>query len=283
MLDEDERPQGFVSVLSKETNFDAIDHSHDNEEVLSDEEEMEDDDEIRPESSVLVDKLIPGLIPYDKRVDMMFRGVIGTAGDNVEASDSSEEKEPKDAKAIQKELLDNVNTLNSMIGAAVKDEDSFVHRVNEKENPFDDGEGSLVQMKRPTERRLIDVLLTDRRKSLPSLDLNEPLTSSNVFSLIPSRRGNEKRREKHVIRLESSNRMSGNAGDYEDRTFIMYRSKNKLMPSTCDVYDVSIGVDYSWRMNDSYDYVSFILCLLTQNHSLIIHSLFTHSLIILLL
>ena len=74
---------------------------------------------------------------------------------------------------------------------------------------------------------------------------------------------NEKRREKHVIRLESSNRMSGNAGDYEDRTFIMYRSKNKLMPSTCDVYDVSIGVDYSWRMNDSYDYVSFILCLLT--------------------
>ena len=263
LLDEDERPQGFVSVLSKETNFDAIDHSHDNEEVLSDEEEMEDDDEIRPESSVLVDKLIPGLIPYDKRVDMMFRGVIGTAGDNVEASDSSEEKEPKDAKAIQKELLDNVNTLNSMIGAAVKDEDSFVHRVNEKENPFDDGEGSLVQMKRPTERRLIDVLLTDRRKSLPSLDLNEPLTSSNVFSLIPSRRGNEKRREKHVIRLESSNRMSGNAGDYEDRTFIMYRSKNKLMPSTCDVYDVSIGVDYSWRMNDSYDYVSFILCLLT--------------------
>ena len=83
MLDEDERPQGFVSVLSKETNFDAIDHSHDNEEVLSDEEEMEDDDEIRPESSVLVDKLIPGLIPYDKRVDMMFRGVKGSAVDYV--------------------------------------------------------------------------------------------------------------------------------------------------------------------------------------------------------
>ena len=72
MLDEDEKPQGFVSVLSKETNFDTIDHSHDNDEALSDDEEAEDgDEEIRPESSVLVDKLIPGLIPYGKRNEMM--------------------------------------------------------------------------------------------------------------------------------------------------------------------------------------------------------------------
>ena len=68
MLDENEKPLGYVSVLSKETNFDAIDHSHDNVEVVSEEQEIEDiDEDIRPETSVLVDKLIPGLIPYDIR------------------------------------------------------------------------------------------------------------------------------------------------------------------------------------------------------------------------
>ena len=170
----------------------------------------------------------------------MSRGVLGTPSDNIEVSDSSDEKEVKDAKAIQKELLENVSTLNSMIGAAVKDDDAFVHHVNEKENPFDDGDGGVVEMKRPDERRLIDVLLTDRRKNLPSLDLTEPLATSNLFSLVPSRHGNEKRHEKHAIRLESSNRMSGSVSDYEDRAFIVYRSKNKLMPSTCDVYDVCI-------------------------------------------
>lgn len=163
---------------------------------------------------------------------------MATSGDNLEQYDSSEEKEHKDVKTIQKELLENVNTLNSMISGAVKDDDSFVHRVNEKENPYDDGEGGLVQVKRGPERRLIDVLLTDRRKNVPSFGFPQPYANSGMFNLVSSRNGGEKRHEKTSMEMESSNRMSGTVGEYEDRTFIMYRSKNKMMPSTCDVYDV---------------------------------------------
>lgn len=66
MLDENEKPRGFVSILSKETSFDAIDHSHDDDEVISEEDYLDDiDEEIRQEPPMIVDKMIP-MIPYSQ-------------------------------------------------------------------------------------------------------------------------------------------------------------------------------------------------------------------------
>lgn len=69
MLDEENKPFGSVSVLVQETNFDAIDHSHDNDDVSYDNSDMEED--MQADSPVIIEELVPQLTPWGWRSGLM--------------------------------------------------------------------------------------------------------------------------------------------------------------------------------------------------------------------
>ena len=81
MLDEENKPFGSVSVLVQETNFDAIDHSHDNDEISYDNSEMEED--LPVDSPVVVEELVPQLTPWERRrgftTEKTWRAVWGSS------------------------------------------------------------------------------------------------------------------------------------------------------------------------------------------------------------
>lgn len=159
---------------------------------------------------------------------------------------------------MQKELLENVSALNALIADAAK-EDGLVLRPSEKEDPFDDGAGGPMQVKRKEDPRrfLVDTILRDAHKRpVPPNDSPLPFPPPSVLSMMPNRmerRGLVDR----PFEGDSSNRLAGIMGDYDERTFILYRSKTKMMASTTDVYDVgSMGgrdVDGGGRLLQAAD------------------------------
>ena len=133
-----------------------------------------------------------------------------------------------------------MSALNSLIADATK-EDGLVLRASEKEDPFDDGAGGPMQVKRKEEPRrlLVDtVMLRDAHKRLPPPnDSPLPFPPTSVVSILPNRMERRGLVDK-PFEGESTNRLAGIMGDYDERTFILYRSKTKMMASTTDVYDV---------------------------------------------
>lgn len=81
MVDEENKPFGSVSVLVRETNFRAIDHSHDNDEISYDNSEMEED--LPVDSPVVVEELVPQLTPWERRrgftTERTWRAVWGSS------------------------------------------------------------------------------------------------------------------------------------------------------------------------------------------------------------
>lgn len=133
-----------------------------------------------------------------------------------------------------------MSALNSLIADATK-EDGLVLHASEKEDPFDDGAGGPMQVKRKEDPRrlLVDtMMLQDARKRLaPPSDSPLQFPPPSVLSMMPNRMERRGLTDK-PFEGESSNRLAGIMGDYDERTFILYRSKTKMMASTTDVYDV---------------------------------------------
>lgn len=134
---------------------------------------------------------------------------------------------------MRKEVLDTVAKLNMMVTEGLKnrDSDDILHGKPTNGDPFDDGDGMVKAIMKDSKRKLMDEALERRRPHFGKL--------SDVF-LIPDQRGLPRLIDRKPL-PPTDLRMSlppRKPEQYNERIFVLYRSKHKNMISTRDVYDV---------------------------------------------
>ena len=151
----------------------------------------------------------------------------------------------KSISDLRKELFHSVSDLNRIVNNAEKgnEEEEMSHHVKSSEdgNIFEDGDGTVAKtVKRDKKALILQSVLDDR--SLPA-----PI-SYHIFPAIvlPSHppvssppMDNKRSRSLYISDVSALAHPPKRNDNYDERTFILYRSKHKMLIATKDVYDVS--------------------------------------------
>ena len=177
----------------------------------------------------------------------------------VNEGDSEKEAEVKDIGTMAKEIAESVNALNSMVKDVLPQDER-----KPAGNPYEDGERGTVevQKKKAAPGMLVTSLLDGRNKMKPfasgtvpgrkGLSPRHVMMMSNAFSSLPKLSAPRRRGLSGLPNLPNLSGLqslpnlpmnaeeeerSANSG-YDEKSFVLYRSKQKTMLRTQDVYDV---------------------------------------------
>lgn len=181
----------------------------------------------------------------------------------VNEGDSEKEAEVKDIGTMAKEIAESVNALNSMVKDVLPQDERLLRKP--AGNPYEDGERGTVevQKKKAAPGMLVTSLLDGRNKMKPfasgtvpgrkGLSPRHVMMMSNAFSSLPKLSAPRRRGLSGLPNLpnlsglqslpnlpmnaEEEEERSANSG-YDEKSFVLYRSKQKTMLRTQDVYDV---------------------------------------------
>lgn len=165
-----------------------------------------------------------------------------------------EEKEAsaKGIATITKEIMESVSALNTMVKEAIPQEDRVRRGTGQPGNMFDDGAGGTVevQKKQSPDMLLKSVYEKNKGKQIPfppsAARSDQPAPPFVMFPsmpavpavppfAVPRRRMNRS----FITSLEEEDESKGASGiSYDEKSFVLYRSKQKMMLKTGDVYDV---------------------------------------------
>ena len=168
----------------------------------------------------------------------------------VNEGDSEKEAEVKDIGTMAKEIAESVNALNSMVKDVLPQDERLLRKP--AGNPYEDGERGTVevQKKKAAPGMLVTSLLDGRNKmkpfasgtvpgrkglSLPKLSAPRRRGLSGLPNL-PNLSGLQSL-PNLPMNAEEEEERSANSG-YDEKSFVLYRSKQKTMLRTQDVYDV---------------------------------------------
>ena len=143
----------------------------------------------------------------------------------------------KDLDTISKEIFDKIASLNTVITENMKnrDKEEIVHHVKSSDgNIFEDGDGVTKTVKRDKPEIIMHPLLDERSRNR-GINFSFP---TMMYLSGPPHRIREKKPET-VISLYDSPVVPQKDGQ-DEHTFILYRSKQKMMIASQTVYDVRV-------------------------------------------
>lgn len=179
-----------------------------------------------------------------------------------------EEKEAsaKGIATITKEIMESVNALNTMVKDAIPQEDRVRRGAGQPGNMFDDGAGGTmeVQKKQSPDMLLKSVYEKNKGKQIPfspsAARSDQPAPPFIMFPsmpavpavpsfAVPRRRMNRS----FITSLEEEDESKGASGSsYDEKSFVLYRSKQKMMLKTGDVYDVRLATTLHLVVRDRH-------------------------------
>lgn len=246
MIDEDNKLRGEVQLLKTPMDFDAIQSSeaalHRGEDELNTESMMDDEDDDEMDSSAFI--IGPGLLPAAfpaalsaVRSAPEIPAVPEPLDEITPEVSEPESKETNGIAKIQKDILDKVQELNSKVSEWGAQDELGPRRAagTGAANPFDDGDGALMEVEKKDKMKLKTVLDEKRKKRLALPGKGGFAKNMIVFS--PNSRRNT---HQHLLMRRKLAAGDGKpeTAQYDNETYVLYRSKNKLMPAAHDVYDV---------------------------------------------
>ena len=245
MIDEDNKLRGEVQLLKSPMDFDTIQSSeaalHRGEDEINTESMMDDEEDDDMDSSAFI--IGPGLLPAALSAVRSAPEIpavpepLDEITPEVSEPETKELKETNGIAKIQKEILDHVQELNSKVSEWAAPDELGPRRAagTGAANPFDDGDGALMEVEKKDKMKLKTVLDEKRKKRLALPGKGGFAKNMIVFS--PNSRRNT---HQHLLmrrKLAAGNGKPETA-QYDNETYVLYRSKNKLMPAAHDVYDV---------------------------------------------
>ena len=247
---------GEISYILKDTNFDQIDHSQpaqkndDMEEIVfsevSDSEEGMEEEEV--EFGDLPFSISPLIISKQNKEDSINVPVPLT-----ELSPEVPEEDNKPEELSLKDVLDTVASLNTLTTDTLKklDMDDKVPTNSTKYNRndgdiFADGDNTLKQVKRDKMQLRFHSPISSEHQKYSKLPLNMLMVPHDGISFYQNARPISP-----PIHLSSSG-YSGQSNfmnkssrkEFDERTFVLYRSKQKLLIPTKLVYDVICVIEW---------------------------------------
>ena len=250
MLDEDNKLSGSVQYLSVPTNYDSIPHSTESPKKMEEEANLseivlDEEDEDVPEKNTffITTDMIPKFLSTsisagsDNSDIPSLPEPLDEVTPEVPETDAKEMKEIAD---IQEEIRDKIHALNTKVSELVAPEE-VIHRHgtgNASGNPFDDGDGPIVELEKKDKMKYQTVLHEHMKNGL-SLSGKGGFGKGSYLS--PSYR--KRAFSPYVVphHTSSMKETKSDSTQYDDRTYVLYRSKQKIMPAACDVYDVRVG------------------------------------------
>lgn len=245
MIDEDNKLRGEVQLLKSPMDFDTIQSSeaalHRGEDEINTESMMDDEEDDDMDSSAFI--IGPGLLPAALSAVRSAPEIpavpepLDEITPEVSEPETKELKETNGIAKIQKEILDHVQELNSKVSEWAAPDELGPRRAagTGAANPFDDGDGALMEVEKKDKMKLKTVLDEKRKKRLALPGKGGFAKNMIVFS--PNSRRNT---HQHLLMRRKLAAGDGKpeTAQYDNETYVLYRSKNKLMPAAHDVYDV---------------------------------------------
>ena len=250
MIDEDNKLRGEVQLLKSPMDFDTIQSSeaalHRGEDEINTESMMDDEEDDDMDSSAFI--IGPGLLPAALSAVRSAPEIpavpepLDEITPEVSEPETKELKETNGIAKIQKEILDHVQELNSKVSEWAAPDELGPRRAagTGAANPFDDGDGALMEVEKKDKMKLKTVLDEKRKKRLALPGKGGFAKNMIVFS--PNSRRNT---HQHLLMRRKLAAVDGKqeTAQYDNETYVLYRSKNKLMPAAHDVYDVGMRMD----------------------------------------
>ena len=250
MIDEDNKLRGEVQMLKTPMDFDEIRLSeeaapHNEEEGPSDSAmDEEDDDEVDSGPFLIGPNFLSGPLP--PTLSAMRSPSEIPAGPEpldeitpeVSETDAKELQDTNGIAKIQKDIMEKVQELNSKVSELVPPDDLGPRRGTGtgSANPYDDGESSLVELEKKDKMKLKTVL-DEKRKKRITLPMKGGF-GKNMIVFPPNPKRNTHQHlmmRRHALPMEDS---KPETTQFDNETYVLYRSKNKLMPAAHDIYDV---------------------------------------------
>ena len=245
MIDEDNKLRGEVQLLKSPMDFDTIQSSeaalHRGEDEINTESMMDDEEDDDMDSSAFI--IGPGLLPAALSAVRSAPEIpavpepLDEITPEVSEPETKELKETNGIAKIQKEILDHVQELNSKVSEWAAPDELGPRRAagTGAANPFDVGDGALMEVEKKDKMKLKTVLDEKRKKRLALPGKGGFAKNMIVFS--PNSRRNT---HQHLLMRKKLAAGDGKpeTAQYDNETYVLYRSKNKLMPAAHDVYDV---------------------------------------------